>query len=99
MLSSTLREFVDKPGLTGGHLLVTDTPKTSAPTTEQQIRGSDSAADWIVLLAGYDGQAVQHAVEDRLSSAALHHAGAQETSTRDRYNLAFTMTPLDLAVT
>ena len=54
MLSKTLRELVDKPGLTAGHLLVTDAPKTSAPTTEQQIRGSDGAADWIVLLGGYD---------------------------------------------
>jgi hypothetical protein len=99
MLADTLRERADKPGLTGAHLLITDTPKTSSPTTEQQIRGSDSAADWIVLLSGYDGEAVQRAVEDRLFSTALHHAGAQETSTLGRYNLAFTMTPLDLAAT
>jgi hypothetical protein len=99
MLSETLQAWADKPGLTGGHLLMTDTPKTASPTTEQQIRGSDGAADWIVLLAGYDPAAVQHAVEDRLSSDALHHAGAQERSTVGRYNLAFTMTPLDLAAT
>ena len=39
MLIETLRELASKPGLTGAHLLLTDTPKTSAPTTEQQIRG------------------------------------------------------------
>jgi hypothetical protein len=99
MLSGTLRDCADKPGLTGGHLLMTDTPKTSAPTTEQQIRGSDSAADWIVLLSGYDGEAVQHAVADRFSATALHRAGVQETPTVGRYNLGFTMTPLDLAAT
>jgi hypothetical protein len=97
MLSATLHDCAGKPGLTGGHLLMTDTPKTSAPTTEQRIRGSDSAADWIVLLTGYDGEAVQRAVDDRLSSVALHHAGAQETSRAGRYNLSFTMTPLDVA--
>jgi hypothetical protein len=99
MLSQTLLGCVDKPGLTGGHLLMTDTPKTSAPTTEQQIRGSDGTADWIVLLSGYDGEAVRRAVEDGLSATALHQAGAQEKPTFGRYNLAFTMTPLDLAAT
>jgi hypothetical protein len=99
MLSGTLQAWAGKPGLTGGHLLMTETPKTSAPTTEQQIRGSDSAADWIVLLAGYDPEAVQRAVEDRLSAAALHRAGAREKTTLGRYNLSFTMTPLDLAAT
>jgi hypothetical protein len=97
MLSETLHAWVDKPGLTGAHLLVTDTPTTSSPTTEQQIRGSDSAADWIVLLAGYDGEAVQRAAAEGFSS--LHGAGAREKTTVGRYNLAFTMTPLDLAAT
>ena len=95
MLCKTLREYANKPGLTGAHLLMTDTPKTSAPTTEQQIRGSDSAADWIVLLSGYDGEAVQRTVADGFSS--LQQAGAREKTTAGRYNLAFTMTPLDLA--
>jgi hypothetical protein len=98
-MCGTLRDCADKPGLTGAHLLITDTPTTSSPTTEQQIRGSDGAADWIVLLAGYDGEAVRQAVADRLSSGALHHTVAQQTSTVGRYNLAFTMTPLDLAAT
>jgi hypothetical protein len=97
MLSETLHAWADKPGLTGAHLLVTDTPETSSPTTEQQIRGSDSAADWIVLLAGYDGEAVQRAVIGGFSS--LHAAGVREKPTVGRYNLAFTMTPLDLAAT
>src|SRR5262249_24114023 len=33
MLSEALRAWVDKPGLTGAHLLITDTPKTSSQTT------------------------------------------------------------------
>lgn len=99
MLSETLHSCSDKPGLTGAHLLVTDTPKTSSPTTEQRIRGSDGTADWIVLVSGYDGEAVRQTVADRLSASALHQAGAQERSTVGRYNLAFTMTPLDLAAT
>jgi len=97
VLVEILRELAPKPGLTGAHLLLTDTPKTSSPTTEEQIRGADGAADWIVLLSGYDLDAVQKVVADQLSSSALRLAGARENSTISYYRLAFTMTALDLA--
>jgi hypothetical protein len=96
-LVEILAELAPKPGLTGAHLMLTDTPKTSSPTTEQQIRGADLAADWIVLLSGYDPDVVQKVVADRLSSSVLRIAGARENSTIGHYRLAFTMTPLDLA--
>jgi hypothetical protein len=99
MLVEALRELAPRPGLTGAHLLMTDTPKTSAPTTEQQIRGSDGAADWIILLSGYDPESLQEVVSNRLSAPALHLAGAQKNSTTGRYRLAFTMTPQDTIVT
>ena len=99
MLVETLRELASKPGLTGAHLLMTDTPKTSAPTTEQQIRGSDGAADWIVLLSGYDAETVQEAISNRFSAPALRLAGAREKSTMGCYRLAFTMTSQDTAAT
>jgi hypothetical protein len=96
VLVDILRELAPKPGVTAAHLLLTDTPRTSSPTTEQQIRGADRAADWIVLLSGYDPDPVQEAVADQLSSPALRHAGAREDPTVGHYRLAFTMTPLDL---
>ena len=97
VLVEKLRERAPKPGVTGAHLLMTDTPKTNLPTVEQQIRGTDGAADWIVLLSGYDPDMVQKIVADQLSPAALGVAGARENSTIGYYTLAFTMTPLDLA--
>lgn len=99
VLVETLRELASKPGLTGAHLLLTDTPKTSAPTTEQQIRGTDGAADWIVLLSGYDPETLQEVVSNRFSAPALQLAGAQEKSTTGRYRLAFTMTAQDAVAT
>ena len=54
VLVETLRELASNSGLTGAHLLLPTRPKRGAATTEQQIRGSDGAADWIVLLSGYD---------------------------------------------
>jgi hypothetical protein len=98
-LVQILRELAPKAGLTGAHLLLTDTPKTSSPTAEQQIRGADTAADWIVLVSGYDPAVVEDVVADQLSPAALRRAGAREDSTTGQYRLAFTMTPFDLAAT
>jgi hypothetical protein len=96
-LSETLRALASQPGLTSAHLLLTDTPRTSAPTTEQQIRGKDGAADWIVLLSGYDPDAVERVTADQLSPSALHAAGARDNPTIGSYRLAFTMTPQDVA--
>ena len=96
-LVTALRELALKPGLTGAHLLITDAPRTSAPTTEQQIRGSDAIADWIILLSGYDSNVVQEVPSNELSAAALRRIGAQETIVTGEYKLAFTLTPLDLA--
>jgi hypothetical protein len=98
-LLERLRELVSQPGLTGGHLLITDTPKTSSPTTEQQIRRSDGTADWIALLSGYDPEVLQVVVSKLFSSPTLHLAGAQENSTIGHYKLAFAIMPRDLRAT
>jgi hypothetical protein len=98
-LVGILHALAPKPGLTGAHLLLTDTPRTSSPTIEQQIRGADSVADWIVLVSGYDPDVVQKVVADQLSSQDLRRAGARENSTIGRYTLAFTATPPDFAGT
>jgi hypothetical protein len=77
--------------------LLTDTPRMSSPTTEQQIRGKDGAADWIVLLSGYDPDVIKRVTADQLSLSALHAAGARDNPTTGSYRLAFTMTPQDVA--
>ena len=96
-LANTLGALAQKPGLTGAHLLRTDTPRTSAPTAEQQIRGKDGTADWIVLLSGYDADVVEAVIAGPLSPGSLGALGAQNNPTIGRYRLAFTMTPQDVA--
>lgn len=95
-LANTFANLVQKPGLTGANLLLTDTPRTSAPTAEQQIRGRDGAADWIVLLSGYDADVIEAVIASPLSAGSLGALGAQNDPTTDRYRLAFTMTPQDV---
>lgn len=96
-LSQTLAALAQAPGLTGAHLLLTDTPQTSSPTTEQQIRGKDGAADWIVLLSGYEPDAVERVLAEQLAPAALQAKGARDNPTLGRYRLAYTMTPQDVS--
>jgi hypothetical protein len=98
-LVAALHELASKPGLTGAHLLITDTPKMRTRTTEQQIRGSDAVADWVILLSGYEPEVVDSAAADRFSSTALNLLGAREKSIMGRYKLSFAMTPFDLMQT
>ncbi len=95
-LAGALGSLTQLPGLTGAHLLLTDTPRTSGPTTEQQIRGKDAAADWVVLLSGYDADMVERTLADQFSPSTLGTAGARGDLVVGRYRLAFTMSPADL---
>lgn len=82
-LVPTLRELPAQRGIVGAHLLHTQTP-AATQTTEQKIRGGDAVADWIVLVSGYDAQALKAAAESLPSARA------------DLFHLSHAMTPADL---
>ncbi len=91
-LVETLRGYPARPGLTGAHLLRTDTPSAGGPTTEQQIRGRDASADWIILISGYDSEVVEE-VAMSVSPGAIN---AQEPLTMGCYRLSLAMTAQDV---
>ena len=39
-------------------------PMSGAPTTEQKIRGGDATADWVLLVGGYDAEALKSGLPD-----------------------------------
>ena len=51
------------PPQTGGFttMRLLEAQPMPAPTTEQKIRGADATADWVLLIGGYDEQAVKAA--------------------------------------
>lgn len=49
-------------GVTGAHFLEAQ-PMPGAPTAEQRIRGGDAAAEKVLLVGGYDGDAVRAAAK------------------------------------
>lgn len=96
-LDETLKALATRPGLTGAHLLLTETPLTAGPTTEQRIRGADKEADWIVLVGGYEPVAVDEVLAGVLSPQTLRVNGAREPVAVGTYRLAFAMTSRDVA--
>jgi hypothetical protein len=99
-LLDRLREILAKlpalPGITGAHLLQTQARNPGMATTaEQRIRGGDKAADWIVLLGGYDSRAVAEVASSQFSTTALAAAGAQPQSISACYGLQYTLTAAD----
>lgn len=86
-LKKILAAIPDQPGLTSGHLLKTETPK-AAQTKEQKIRGTDAAADWIVLVHGYDGSALEE-----LRAGPLAAVSVGTNTQHDIFRLAYALTP------
>jgi hypothetical protein len=83
------------PGITGGHLLRTETP--NAPTTaEQKIRGGDAVADWIILVSGYDPEALEKVAGAELGATSLERAAGLSSSAASLYRLSYALTPHDL---
>ena len=91
-LSAALAALPGRRGLVGGHLLETDAPP-APPTKEQAIRGGDAAADWIVLLSGYEREAVAATLSDALAAAALLQAGAASRPVAEIFRLLHLVTP------
>jgi hypothetical protein len=85
------------PGITGAHLLQTQAPKYGAVmTAEQKIRGGDAAADWILLVGGYDTQAVADVASSRFGAKALAAAGTKPDPIAAVYELRYTSMRADL---
>jgi hypothetical protein len=94
-LHELVQELPARPGLTGAHLLRTDTPDIE-PTTEQRIRSlADGTADWIFIVSGYDAQALHRLADGELSNEALQGAGAAPGATTGAYELKLSMVAAD----
>lgn len=90
-LEALVQQLPALPGVSGAHLLCTDTPP-GVPTTEQRIRGdADREADWIFIVNAYDLLALQRLAESALSVAALEGVGAARGAIVGTYGLRLSM--------
>jgi heme-degrading monooxygenase HmoA len=95
-LKARLRHWVTQPGVVGAHLLRHDAPAI-ATTTEQQIRGGDRVADWILVVTGYDGAALDALAAGEAGPAGLAALGAQDGATPARFTLSYSALSADVA--
>ena len=86
LAAEVLPELPGRRGLSGACLLESEAPACAPQTTEQKIRGRDAHADWILVVGGYDIDALAPlAGELALPGAAV-----------GLYRLAYAMTSRDL---
>ena len=81
--ADALPKLPRQKGLTGAHLLESQ-PMAGAPqTAEQRIRGGDATADGVLLIGGYDVEAVKTVATDALTA----HPGRMVGLYRPAYSL------------
>jgi hypothetical protein len=68
-LAGALSRIAKQKGVSGAHLLESQPMAGMRQTTEQKIRGGDAAADWVLLVCGYDADALETAVAKDLAGA------------------------------
>ena len=95
LVADAMPELPARKGLSAAHLLQSQ-PMTGVPqTTEQRIRGADAVADWILLIGGYDAEAVQAAANE-FAGNTLPARGVLPAAIAATYCLAYCLVPRDL---
>jgi hypothetical protein len=97
-LKKWLLEFLptlpSRKGLVAAHML-RDAARTEL-TAEQKIRGGDGTADWVVLVNGYDADAVAGMAANELGLENLAARGAAPGPISRIYRLAYSLLPAAL---
>jgi hypothetical protein len=83
-----------RKGLTATCLLESQPAAAVPRTAEQRIRGGDRQADCVLLVSGYDAEAVKATVAAELDELEAH--GALPGSIDGFYRIAYTLTSKDL---
>jgi hypothetical protein len=90
-----LPRLPQRKGLSAAHFLESRPARAPSQTAEQRIRGADAQADRIVLVCGYDAEAVRAVVERDLSADALAAHGALAGALVGHYRAAYSLTSME----
>ncbi len=95
-LAETMPALAERPGVLGAHYLEGDQAASSMATEEKRLRdGGDAIADRVVLVGGYDADALHAVRASMLAPAALVAQGAEEAQTAAVYRLLHVVTAAD----
>jgi len=79
-----------QPGFASAHVL--ESAATPSMTSEQKIRGQDSAVRSVLVVTGYDARCVDRIARDELSAGQFERRGCTTSSIRGRYRYDFSLT-------
>jgi hypothetical protein len=97
-LAETMPAMVERPGVLGAHYLEGALAASRTETEEKRLRaGEDAIADRVVLVGGYDAEALAEVRRTVLAPAALVAQGAEATQQAAIYRLLHCITEADLA--
>ena len=86
-----------RPGITGAHLLRHQRPALATTIEERIRRGADTAADWVLVVCGYDPVVLQTLGEAELATERLAAHGAEGERSLGLYTLAVSATPPEVS--
>ena len=99
LVDEILAQLAEPPGTIGAHLLEGDQAASLTGTEEKRLRGAaDAIADWIVLVGGYDADAVQSLSDETFGQEHLFARGAAAAPSVGLYQLLHAITEPDLAI-
>jgi hypothetical protein len=97
-LAETMPALTERAGVLSAHYLEGDLAASRTETEEKRLRsGSDAIADRVVLVGGYDADALHEVRRSVLAPAALAAQGAEELQHAAIYRLLHSITEPDLA--
>ena len=97
LLGGVLPDLAQEPGFVGAALLEGDEAASRTETEEKRLRNQpDDIADWVILVDGYDAEAVKSLRDGVLSQARLEKHGAAPIKTVGNYNLVHAIRTGDL---
>jgi hypothetical protein len=97
LASTALPEIARQPGIVGAHLLEADAVARGPNTREQVLRGQrDEAANWVIVLEGFDRQAVREVPAALLSAEQLSRHGARLDGPAAAYQLVHIASAADV---
>jgi hypothetical protein len=94
---SALPELLERQGVLGAHLIEGERTTSGTDTVEKRLRaGGNELVDWVVLIGGYDAEALAAARADTLPDASLAGNGAASSLVRGTWRLVHCITQADL---
>lgn len=96
LAADAMPRLPQRKGLASARLLESQPMARTPRTTEQSIRGADAPADRVLLIGGYDAQAVRAVLETELCADALQAHGALPGSAAGIYRLAHSLSSREM---